>query len=83
MSSTERRRPEFAPGATVDGLSVPQQEFRSDPQAEPTHQVAPIAAQENSWPICCRLYNVIDGIILEAVVHWKSCGDRTDAKDES
>ena len=40
---TERLRPEVGPGATLDGLSLPQQDDSSEPAAVQKHQVALVA----------------------------------------
>lgn len=40
--STDRFLPDAAPGATVDGLSLPQQDDSSDPAAVQKHHVVPL-----------------------------------------
>ena len=40
-NKTDRRRPEAAPGAIVDGLSFPQHDPSNDPTAVQKHQVTP------------------------------------------
>eukprot|EP00539_Tryblionella_compressa_P013397 CAMPEP_0178824892 /NCGR_PEP_ID=MMETSP0746-20121128/5923_1 /TAXON_ID=913974 /ORGANISM="Nitzschia punctata, Strain CCMP561" /LENGTH=78 /DNA_ID=CAMNT_0020486605 /DNA_START=152 /DNA_END=385 /DNA_ORIENTATION=- len=50
-SNTDRFRPEEAPGATVEGLSLPQQELKSDAAAVQKHQVAPVMTQVTSEAI--------------------------------
>lgn len=42
---TERFRPEAAPGETVDGLSLPQQEAKREPAAVQKHHTVPVMRQ--------------------------------------
>jgi hypothetical protein len=44
-NKTDRLRPEEAPGATEEGLSLPQQELKREAAAVQKHHVAPVMTQ--------------------------------------
>ena len=65
-SKTERLRPDVALGATVEGLSLPQHEDKSDATAEQKHQVPAVAMQVRG-PVrrdaCTEIQSVIKSLM--------------------
>lgn len=57
---TERLRPEVGPGATLDGLSLPQQDDSSEPAAVQKHQAALEAIHVIMEPCFTMIMNECD-----------------------
>jgi hypothetical protein len=72
-SSTDRFLPELAPGATWDGLSLPQQELSSEAAAVQKHQVAPVTTQVTIEAISAESQSVCFVRIFVANVVVASC----------